>query len=102
MAAAVGQVNSYLNNKWLILLGHASFALYLIHLPLLYFYREGTRFLGIELSLVLTLLVGFIALIGAVFYYRYIEVPLTTFCRRTLMSLTKKQFWSFKQLAERH
>jgi len=83
-AAGQGAVSRWLaRRRWLVLLGDASFALYLIHLPVIQFVSQRWENMDDQppvLLVALGLVVGCVGL--SVVVYRLVEVPLLRIVRR--------------------
>jgi len=72
--------NVFMHNKTLILLGESSFALYLIHKPISSYINQdfSTDIHNNGLiSIALMLLVICLSVGGSIFFYKYIEIPVT-------------------------
>ena len=72
--------NAFMHNKILILLGESSFALYLIHKPISSYidqdFNATIHNSGLA-SVSLMLLVICLSVVASVFFYKYIEMPIT-------------------------
>jgi exopolysaccharide production protein ExoZ len=79
----------YFNNKIILLLGNASFAIYLVHTLVISFLNKFfylLKFISLDIVVILTLIISVIA---GVIYYKYIEQPLAKYCH-LLMFRNKK------------
>lgn len=79
--------NSYMNNKTLVLLGEASFALYLIHRSVIYFIDnsfKNTILMNGYVSILFMLFIAALSVCLSVIFYKFIELPITKYLRKTL------------------
>lgn len=81
--------NAYMRHRSLILLGEASFALYLIHRPIIDYVFAFTRQYPIDSGVTMTVcmcLVLVSCVYLSVIFYKYVELPLTGYLKRRFVN----------------
>jgi peptidoglycan/LPS O-acetylase OafA/YrhL len=88
-AASEGSISRVLTSRPFILLGEASYAMYIMHIPIFFWWTEiGERVLKVKLPLAIDFVVYFGITIGfSIFSFLYIEIPL----RRRLLRRREHQ-----------
>lgn len=89
MALLDERSNAFMHNKALILLGESSFALYLIHKPIIGFVARNFGGWGEHAGMamiILMLCILVLAIGGSVLFYRRLELPITRRLRSYLLS----------------
>lgn len=84
LALALGDASRYMRNRMLVLLGEASFALYLIHNPILGFAHRLLTQLPPPIQLWDTLGILIVVIGLSILFYLRVEVPVTRYTRRFL------------------
>jgi len=84
ISLALGGASRYMKNRVLVLLGEASFALYLIHKAMFRIGHELIHRFHTPASLYVMLFVAIVAVAASVFFYLKVEVPVTRHVRRFL------------------
>ncbi len=89
LAIGTGPLNSFLSTRAVVLGGGLSYALYLVHSPMLYLFRDATHYTGALYLEPLTRLYAEIAFIPVIvfaawFLYRFFEEPVRKVMRRML------------------
>jgi peptidoglycan/LPS O-acetylase OafA/YrhL len=89
-ANAAGAIGRFLSLPWLVLLGHASYSLYLMHDPILRYFKVLLDINGIVPSFPLNILIGAATsggiIVAAILSFKYYENP----ARLKLRSLLKR------------
>jgi len=86
---ATGGSNGYMQNKRLVLLGESSFALYLIHMPLLMLGLRLVRNVDFPAPMLFMITPALLAIGLAVVFYLKVELPSTRATKKYLGSLLK-------------
>lgn len=87
---ATGEANSYMQDKRLVLLGESSFALYLIHMPLLLLGLRLVRSITFPAPMLFMIAPALLAIGLAVVFYLKVELPSTRAARRILGSFVNR------------
>lgn len=87
-----GFVSRALRSRWLVLLGEASFSLYIIHRPIITFVHSLTvRYIGMEEDVLVAVLVAAACIVLSVVTFVKIERPLNQLLKEWIVQFTGKR-----------